>query len=902
PAGTGVPTGAGTAVTSLPVTINNLLPDTAYEVYVRAECSAGFYSDWSAPYTFTTEIQTEFTVDCTVGPTNVTYCYGNNDTTMFTFTSSDLTIYLTAIFNSGTLENGDDEIIIYDSDGTTVLYSGYGNSGDLAGLEMQSTGGVIYIQINSDGSNSCATGEQSTLDFTVLCTTCINPTATYSTVSACDVQNQVFEFYVDVEITDMGDATSITIDDSMGSATQIANGIGTYTFGPYTNTIPVNFTVANADDPNCVLTSTGITQDECPPITDSLCQTVDAGDDFTADCSATISGVDLDADFFISGTSTTAYQLGDAQCIANVQTGTAVGINTDDVYSGLINIGFNFCYFGNTYNQLVVGANGVVSFNAAYANAGCPWAFTESIPDPGLPLNAIFGVYHDIHPGVCGNITYELAGTAPDRTFKINFEGVCQYSCTSLLSTSQIVLYESSNVVEINIIDKPTCTTWNAGAAAAGIQNADGTIGYFPPNRNTGVWTATNESWRFYPAGPANYTFQWLDGQGDVVSTDPETTVYPQGTTTYTAEVTYNQCDGTTSAISDDVVITINDFVDIGIADDLEACDEVPNNGYAEFDLTDQDAVIMNGLTGGVVTYYASYDDAVNGSNPLTSPYTNTEIDQQTIHARLDLSTTGCFGISDFEIIVNPAPEVSFPSASVDKFFCEEYTLEPTIANLADLSGTFEFAWYDDGTLISGATGSTYILAADGDEEGIFTVMVTDLVSGCSTSADVQVNIVGDVTAGQPDDMIICDDSSNDGYAEFDLTLQDSAVIDGQSDTFVTYYTSYNDAQDGVSPLSSPYTNEDPNFQTIYASLENTVSGCTDIVAFDIMVYNTPFLDFDSTYYEVCSNGIIATTITTSPSGFALTDVGVTFTWYQNGTTLANSDNVLDVYDAGEYA
>ena len=47
---------------------------------------------------------------------------------------------------------------------------------------------------------------------------------------------------------------------------------------------------------------------------------------------------------------------------------------TDDSWSAAVPIGFNFNFYGNTYNQCVIGSNGVVSFNTANANGYCPWA------------------------------------------------------------------------------------------------------------------------------------------------------------------------------------------------------------------------------------------------------------------------------------------------------------------------------------------------------------------------------------------------------------------------------------------------------------------------------------------------------------------------------------------------
>jgi hypothetical protein len=62
--GTGTPTGAGVAVADITVVDTNditatpLAPNSPYEVYVRADCGGGLYSDWVGPVNFTTECAT----------------------------------------------------------------------------------------------------------------------------------------------------------------------------------------------------------------------------------------------------------------------------------------------------------------------------------------------------------------------------------------------------------------------------------------------------------------------------------------------------------------------------------------------------------------------------------------------------------------------------------------------------------------------------------------------------------------------------------------------------------------------------------------------------------------------------------------------------------------------------
>ena len=87
---------------------------------------------------------------------NETYCYGNNDNTTFSYESADGSSPMTLTFSAGEIEDGFDEITIYDGpdDSSPVLFSG-DNGGDLSGLSVTSTGTSLLMVVDSDGSVSC---------------------------------------------------------------------------------------------------------------------------------------------------------------------------------------------------------------------------------------------------------------------------------------------------------------------------------------------------------------------------------------------------------------------------------------------------------------------------------------------------------------------------------------------------------------------------------------------------------------------------------------------------------------------------------------------------------------------------------------------------------------------------
>ncbi|MCF8370986.1 MAG: choice-of-anchor L domain-containing protein [Bacteroidales bacterium] len=194
----------------------------------------------------------------------------------------------------------------------------------------------------------------------------------------------------------------------------------------------------------------------------------------------------------------------------------------DDYYWGPFPIGFDFSFFGNVVTQFYVGSNGWVSFSPLSSSTYDPW-ITMPIPnpDPSRPRNAIFALYRDWYPGTGGNgsIKYYVTGTAPFRKLVVNYVDVPLFSCTNSLGTFQVVLYETSDIVDVNIIDGPSCPSWNSGNGVLGIQNADGTVAYPVQGYNNTNFQLSNYSVRYNPQKPL-----WYDpigtfiGEGDAVN------------------------------------------------------------------------------------------------------------------------------------------------------------------------------------------------------------------------------------------------------------------------------------------------------------------------------------------------------------------------------------------------
>ena len=229
-------------------------------------------------------------------------------------------------------------------------------------------------------------------------------------------------------------------------------------------------------------------------------------------------------------------------------TGTVVSLG-DDGITGSIPIGFDFCFYGNTYSNFLIGSNNFITFTAGGSST---WV-TTPIPNVGaVPKNAIMGPWQDINPGVGGSVRYQLYGTAPFRRLAVSWLNVPMFSCTGTLYTSQIIIYETTNVIETHIQNKQICSTWNGGKAVHGLHNLAGTSAVVVPGRNDTQWTATNEGLRFIPG---TFSIEWGNTLGQTFPYNGGSLLVsqvPPGTTGYFLKST---CGGG-NAISDTTWIT----------------------------------------------------------------------------------------------------------------------------------------------------------------------------------------------------------------------------------------------------------------------------------------------------------------------------------------------------------
>lgn len=195
----------------------------------------------------------------------------------------------------------------------------------------------------------------------------------------------------------------------------------------------------------------------------------------------------------------------------------------DDEFSDVINLPFQFCFYDSIFSKLVVGSNGLITFDTTN-KAPCDnaWTITPPIFYGGgaqcqanstyYPKASIMGNYSDLDPRSSASpndrkIEWRVEGSAPCRRFIASYYHLGVFGnngCGQTTPTTfQIVIYESTSMIEVYFENKTCQSSTTGGRAILGIQDWTPSKAVAAAGKNATVWTAQNEAYRFIPSGGA---------------------------------------------------------------------------------------------------------------------------------------------------------------------------------------------------------------------------------------------------------------------------------------------------------------------------------------------------------------------------------------------------------------
>ncbi|WP_348680316.1 choice-of-anchor J domain-containing protein, partial [Flavobacterium coralii] len=762
PQGTGEPadTATGVIADSNTFTVTGLTPGEEYEVYIRAVCAVDDLSNWVGPVNFNTDVCAP--ADQCIYDFVMVDSFGDswNGNTMSIIQNGITVATLTGPTNADDTNPVTVSVGLCTGIPFELFWNAGGSFAGEVGISVINTTYSETVYEKEPGQ-----GSQNSLLYTGIpvCSpiTCPQPTDLLS--EGVNLESVQLSWVPGGAETQWEVVVQLQGDPYPGDTpadTAIVNGDPEYLAEGLTPSVFYEYYVRAICGPGDVSFWSGPYQFSifAPPgcagvdVYDDELEVVAPGSELTI-CPGEETCVDLSANYFEIG-ETTEYTVESIDYAPPFPFlgGQELNVTTDDIWSPVVNLPFEFCFYGETYDEAKVGSNGVVMFGDNMTNGGnCPWSYDESVPDPGFPiLNAIYGVYQDINPAVAGSdvsINYQVLGSYPCRALVVNYYDVPQFSCGLSVGTqtTQIVIYEVSNIIEVYVESRTPCTGWNGGRGVIGLQNADGTEGITPPDRNTGAWTATEEAWRFLPSGDTNVVFEWLQ-DGDFYSNENDITVCVSGETEMTARATYTTCTGEQIIKESTFNINVAEPIEANEPQDLSLCS---NGEEVTFDLTESLEGLMDDPTGYNFTFYATEEAAELGlTDNLPESYTTDTA--QTIWVRITLGDSPCYITRSFELILNNVPPQF--TATEDTTVCEgtPVTLEVFPGNFDGSSADVSYSWTLDGDDLGLTTQSITVTAA-----GIYEVTVNN--GGCVGTEQIVVTTTPTPVPDAPADVTACD-------------------------------------------------------------------------------------------------------------------------------------------------
>ncbi len=210
----------------------------------------------------------------------------------------------------------------------------------------------------------------------------------------------------------------------------------------------------------------------------------------------------------------------------------------DDLYTGLVNIGFNLNFFGVNYSQLYVNNNGNVTFNAPLGTY-TPFPIIST----GIPMLAPF--FADVDTRAGNVVTYGQGSIGGHNVFGVNWINVGYFSMhTDKLNSFQLIVTDRSDTGAGNFdfefnYDQIQWETgdasggsgglggncaragWSNGVSASQELSGSATCGAFLDLLATGAPNPTGLIYNSLNSNvPGQYVFQVRNGQ--VVNPTPE--------------------------------------------------------------------------------------------------------------------------------------------------------------------------------------------------------------------------------------------------------------------------------------------------------------------------------------------------------------------------------------------
>lgn len=436
--------------------------------------------------------------------------------------------------------------------------------------------------------------------------------------------------------------------------------------------------------------------------------------------------------------------------------------------------------------------------------------------------------------------------------------------CTSPPVTLQLIVDPTSVASYPNLT--PICPELNQG------------IGFFDLTTQRALIKST-----YFPGVNVDIAF-YANATDASVEANPldDNSPFPSGNNTvYTRIETNNDCAGigTFSA-------NVYNAPTLNTMTDWELCESEP------ILLVAKDGEALAGQSSTVSTrYFASFDNArdnVAAFNKNTD--VNFAIGTTPVFVRLSDSSTGCFSIVDFDVIVYDEPNITAPTPmSSCGGSSATFNLQSRVPQITGGNPNYQVQFFaSQADLDAGSPITTPNAYASGNRTVL--VLVKDATQhNCTSETILPVSVSESPGATtNPDIMQLCDDS---GFHAFDLTERERQMAGATplGDIEFFYYENPDSAEANTPDyIQDPtqYVNRDALYQKIFVRLNSkshfdseTGKPCYRILELELFVRHSPPDNLLKTPYHICvdkdGNVVSPALIETNlPEGFQ-------YTWYE---------------------
>ena len=276
-------------------------------------------------------------------------------------------------------------------------------------------------------------------------------------------------------------------------------------------------------------------------------------------------------------------------------------------------------------------------------------------------------------------------------------------------------------------------------------------------------------------------------------------------------------------------------------------CD-TDQDGQAIVNLDDKISEIVSNTSNLMVFFFTSFNDAEVNMNAISNT-TSFNTTTQTITARVENNSTGCFSLVTFEIYVNTEPEFipisNFRHCETDGNQTADFIFnekDEEILNGQSGKEVFYFETEENAHNKTNIIDKNIAYQNTSSPQSIFVRVENTTDIDCYGISSFTIEVGSIPIFNAPLDWIVCDDVSNDGVADFDLTEKSIEISENSPENLeITFYSTFENAENLENALPLNYTNSN-NPQQIYARIENGTY-CYAIAEFGLNVVQVPLVN-----------------------------------------------------------